>query len=97
MDAAGKNEIIMCLLHRDKQSISHQENILVQCVQDYFQALIALTAPIFLFHLIERNIYPQIDGDKDSIVIVPHRDAEELLELACRNLARFIPISLLVF
>ena len=39
MDAAGKNEIIMCLLHRDKQSISHQENILVQCVQDYFQAL----------------------------------------------------------
>lgn len=56
-----------------------------------------MTAPIFLFHLIERNIYPQIDGDKDSIVIVPHRDAEELLELACRNLARVYPYFVIGF
>ena len=35
----SKNEIAMCLLHRDKQSISHQENVLLQCIQDHFKTL----------------------------------------------------------
>lgn len=33
----NKNEIAMCLLHRDEQSISDQEKILIQCILDYFK------------------------------------------------------------
>lgn len=35
----SKNEIAICLLHRNKQSISHQENVLLECIQNYFKDL----------------------------------------------------------
>ena len=33
-----RNEIVMCLLHRDERSISEQEKILIQCILEYFEA-----------------------------------------------------------
>lgn len=41
----SKNEIAICLLHRNKQSISHQENVLLECIQDYFKDLDCAGSP----------------------------------------------------